>query len=58
MPKPPRLDRPRHRAPRLTQLVGPHARARAVADLAAADFYFAIIRSATGRTCCVVGVAG
>ena len=27
----------------------PHARARAVADLAAADFYFAIIRSATGR---------
>ena len=34
----------------------PHARARAVADLAAADFYFAIIRSATGRTCCVVGM--
>ena len=32
----------------------PHARARAVADSAAADFYFAIIRSATGRTCCVV----
>ena len=31
-----------------------HARARAVADSAAADFYFAIIRSATGRTCCVV----
>ena len=32
----------------------PHARARAVADSAAADFYFAIIRSATGRTCGVV----
>ena len=32
----------------------PHARARAVSDSAAADFYFAIIRSATGRTCCVV----
>ena len=28
----------------------PHARARAVADLVAVDFYFAIIRSATGRT--------
>ena len=28
----------------------PHARARAVADSAAADFYFAIIRSATRRT--------
>ena len=32
----------------------PHARARAVSDSPAADFFFAIIRSATGRTCCVV----
>jgi hypothetical protein len=43
-----------HIAPPVNSIGWPHARARAVADSAAADFYFAIIRSATGLTCCVV----
>ena len=49
MPKPPRLDRRRRRAPGLLNWLA-SARARAVVDSAAADFYFAIIRSTTGRT--------
>ena len=32
----------------------PHTRARAVVDLAAADFFFGDYQIATGRTCCVV----
>ena len=35
------------RAP-VNSIGGPHARARAVVDSPAVDFYFAIIRSATG----------
>ena len=40
--------------PPVNSIGWPHARARAVVDSAAADFYFAIIRSATGRTYGVV----
>ena len=41
---------PSHPAAPVNSIGWPHARARAVTDSAAADFYFAIIRSATGRT--------
>ena len=41
----PALDRSRRRAPPVNSIGWPHARARAVVDSAAADFYFAIIRS-------------
>ena len=40
----------RAHSPPVNSIGWPHARARAVADSAAADFHFAIIRSATGRT--------
>ena len=53
MPKPPRLDRPRRRAPGLPNWLASRAR-EGSGGFGCGGFLFAIIRSATGRTCCVL----